>query len=190
MHEAIQLITKTLATHLPAHPTLAAVVVKEMEVASMPIPVAEPISEPVAQESVAQEPAVQEPKNHIQAEPTPLAPSDEITPIPSSTPSTAATITPDAVPASPKSTVPNRPTHVKRGSVIGSIGKFLWPFGGTAAPPKEASVQVSTVDISGEVEVQKATSSSKDNGSTPGPELTKVVSTVEVTEVLATPMAV
>jgi len=89
-------------------------------------------------------------------------------------------------------TTPKRPTHVKRGSVIGSIGKFLWPFGGSAPPPsKDAAVKVSTVEVSSEteVEVQRPRTKSSGRDSAPGLGVTKAVSTVEVTEVLATPMA-
>ncbi|PVH77888.1 hypothetical protein DL98DRAFT_656454 [Cadophora sp. DSE1049] len=185
MHEAIQLITKTLATHLPAPPAPAPVVLKEVETESTPIPVTQVISEAIAQ--TVSEPATQEPEIPAPIQPTSTA-SDEVTPVP-----TASTNPPETQPTT-QSTTPKRPTHVKRGSVIGSIGKFLWPFGGSAPPSKDATVKVSTVEItgSGEVEVQEQMPKPRSSGrdSAPGLGVTKAVSTVEVTEVLATPVAV
>ncbi|KAH7324000.1 hypothetical protein BKA65DRAFT_78749 [Rhexocercosporidium sp. MPI-PUGE-AT-0058] len=189
MHEAIQLITRTLATHLPAPQAPLPVVVKEVEIESALGPITQPISEPAAQ--VAQpvlEPAIQEPTAPIQSQPTTISTSEEITPIPVTAPSTdSPTTSALATSSETTSAVPKRPTHVKRGSVIGSIGKFLWPFGGTS-PSKDTIMQVSTVEVSDEVpEVQKVSSAKV---TAPGPELRKASSTVEVTEALATPVGV
>ncbi|KAH6703223.1 hypothetical protein BKA61DRAFT_661094 [Leptodontidium sp. MPI-SDFR-AT-0119] len=183
MHEAIQLITRTLATHLPAPQSPVPVIAKEIETESAPVPIAPAVSEPVAQE----------PESPIQAQPTTNTTSGEITPVLIPTPSASTETDSPAAPET-QTTVPKRPTHVKRGSVIGSIGKFLWPFGGSTAPPKDTSVQVSTVEVSGEVEVgaagQKVGSKDGSSSTAPGPELSKASSTVGVTEVLATPVAV
>ncbi|KAH7389018.1 hypothetical protein BKA64DRAFT_127757 [Cadophora sp. MPI-SDFR-AT-0126] len=178
MHEAIQLITKTLAAHLPAPPSTAPVAVKEVEPESTPIPVAQAIPatpEPIA--PIVSESTNKDPESPIQIQQPMNGTADETTPIP-----TISSSPPETQP-----TIPKRPTHVKRGSVIGSIGKFLWPFGGSApSPSKDAVVKVSTVEISSEEEVQRPRTKSSGKGAAPGPEVTKAVSTVEVTEVLAT----
>jgi len=185
MHEAIQLITKTLATHLPAPPAHAPAVVKAIEVKSMPILFTQAAPEPaVAPVAETSGPKAQEPETPQQAQSssTPTPKTDELKPV-----AAPSTNSPEAQPTTPK-----RPTHVKRGSVIGSIGKFLWPFGGSAPPPsKDAAVKVSTVEVSSEteVEVQRPRTKSSGRDSAPGLGVTKAVSTVEVTEVLATPMA-
>ncbi|KAK0123981.1 hypothetical protein ONS95_008969 [Cadophora gregata] len=179
MHEAIQHITKKLATHLSAPQAPAPVVVKEVAVEPTPTPTTQAVPEPTVPST--SESAPQEPETTAPVEATNTT-SDEITAVP-----TTSTNPPETQPTTPK-----RPTHNKRGSVIGSIGKFLWPFGGSTPPPKEATVKASTAEVTGEVEAESQVSKPKSSGkdSAPGPELTKASSTVEVTEVLATPVAV
>ncbi|KAL2062894.1 hypothetical protein VTL71DRAFT_5966 [Oculimacula yallundae] len=174
MHEAIQLITKTLALHLPVPPSPVSAIPKAVEVAPSPALQTQKIPEPVVQEQVIS----------TDAQPILTTPLNEATPNKTTSPPLETPILPETLPVSPQSTVPKRPTHVKRGSVIGSIGKFLWPFGGAPPPSKDTTIQVSTLEVAAEVEVQI-----RPKIRAPGLGSTKAVSTVEVTEVQAMPMA-
>ncbi|XMA09934.1 hypothetical protein WAI453_002725 [Rhynchosporium graminicola] len=174
MHEAIQLIHQTLALHLPVPPAVVPLEVKDVPIESTPELVAQRITEPVLQEQAI--PAT------VQSTTKPKA--NQVSPVED----TAATATVPTLPEtspSPITTVPTRPTHVKRGSVIGSIGKFLWPFGGAPTTAKDSTVQVSPVKDANEVESQAPGSQII----APGLGSTKAVSTVGVTQTLAMPTA-
>ncbi len=163
MHEAIQLMSKTLAIHLPHLPKEA---LKQATVESVSPIASEPIPEALVQ---------QEPETPAQQTSNPS--EDPVTPNKATIPTTEQESSPEAQPIEAPTTTPKRPTHVKRKSVILTIGSYLWPFGASA--PKNVDVKVDTVEISSdEVQVDGA---KKDTA--PGPELSKAVSTVSLSDV-------
>jgi hypothetical protein len=118
MHEAIKQITNTLALHLPP-----------------PTPTIEPSKQHTATESAS------EPEPTLELSEIPTAP----TPEPSKADTTETRVEP--VTSASEQSPPKRPTLEKRSSVLGSIGKILWPFG-SASPTKTVvdGVEVTTVD--------------------------------------------
>src|SRR6187402_2427115 len=117
MHEAIQLITKTLATHLPP-PALTPDI-------NQPSP--ETATDPITKDPVSSQP-------EILTDSLPQATmEDEITPVTAESSTSNQASSSEELPTEPpveEQSPPKRPNAEKRTSVIGSIGKFLWPFGG------------------------------------------------------------
>ncbi|CZT43182.1 uncharacterized protein RSE6_03179 [Rhynchosporium secalis] len=164
----------TLALHLPVPPAVVPLEVKDVTIESTPELVTQKITEPVLQEQAI--PAT------VRSTTKPKA--NQVSPVEDTAATATVPTLPDTSP-SPITTVPTRPTHVKRGSVIGSIGKFLWPFGGAPTTAKDSTVQVSPVKDANEVESQAPGSQII----APGLGSTKAVSTVGVTQTLAMPTA-
>jgi hypothetical protein len=121
MHEGIKQITETLALHLPP-PTPTMESSKKHNA-----------TEPASGRELTLESTTEGPTNSTTE---PLKADTTETPV--------EPVTPESEQSPPK-----RPTLEKRSSVLGSIGKILWPFG-SASPTKTVvdGIEVPTVDSS------------------------------------------
>lgn len=120
MHEAIKLITETLALHLPAHNPNSAL-------------------ETIKPSTAEAAPSAKTSENEVI---TAASPPD-LTSQPSAI-SMADTLVETPSPTSP----PKRPNLEKRSSLLGSMGKIFWPFG-SASPNKTVidGTEVVTADM-------------------------------------------